>query len=449
MAKINLLTIISIFLNLFLTFWLVNQYVSDVYFQNYVNNAIGQYYAFIVLTVGVGGGSGLGYLLLKKRHADDSLASRIQKSKSFKPAGPLSTSTSTVSSVKSSLPTGAPPSQVSKHTVYAVPPLPKSTSPSSSRSIPSTSWAASSKPNTGFVPAPKPEILSRPGTSNIPPTKEPSRPAPSGFTTPAPPSPSPFRSIGETPTRSPTWGVPTSPSEDKSNEPSPLFQKPGLDVSAKQGSSFPGYSAPVKSQDPSPVPPKWAPAPASQSAPSQWPDTGVRSIPPLPTKWSPPGGTPGAQDRLPPPQGLPRPGQLPPRGPMSPPPQSAPRPFGITNPGRPIEPRPIAAPQPFRPNLAKPAIGPSAQQRPPPQTTARTPSPVGGPMPQPWTPSSETAEKKDSSSLVDLSGSLGRTGQEAKSSSDSSSSGGGEMDWDTALDTILKTLRKDRVGDTK
>jgi hypothetical protein len=29
------------------------------------------------------------------------------------------------------------------------------------------------------------------------------------------------------------------------------------------------------------------------------------------------------------------------------------------------------------------------------------------------------------------------------------SSSGGEMDWDTALDTILKTLRKDRVGDTK
>src|SRR5207249_4099889 len=27
--------------------------------------------------------------------------------------------------------------------------------------------------------------------------------------------------------------------------------------------------------------------------------------------------------------------------------------------------------------------------------------------------------------------------------------GGGEMDWDMALDTILKTLRKDRVGDTK
>jgi hypothetical protein len=28
--------------------------------------------------------------------------------------------------------------------------------------------------------------------------------------------------------------------------------------------------------------------------------------------------------------------------------------------------------------------------------------------------------------------------------------GGGEMDWDTALDTILKTLRKDRgVGEAK
>ncbi|HEX4919285.1 MAG TPA: hypothetical protein VFV92_00915, partial [Candidatus Bathyarchaeia archaeon] len=119
MPKISLLTTISVFVNIFLTFWLVNQYVSDVYFQNYVNNAVGQYYAFIILTIGVGGGSSLGYLFLKKRHADGSLVSRIQKSKSFKPVAPLSTSPSMAQATKSSLPTGAPPSQSSKHTVYA------------------------------------------------------------------------------------------------------------------------------------------------------------------------------------------------------------------------------------------------------------------------------------------------------------------------------------------
>jgi len=131
MSKISLITVISVFFNIFLTFWLVNQYLSDIYFQNYVNSAIAQYYAFIILTIGVGGGSSLGYLFLKKRHSDSSLVSKIQKSKSFKPVGPLSTSPSTASAVKSTLPTGAPPSQVSKHTVYAVPPLPKSSSPSS------------------------------------------------------------------------------------------------------------------------------------------------------------------------------------------------------------------------------------------------------------------------------------------------------------------------------
>jgi hypothetical protein len=70
-------------------------------------------------------------------------------------------------------------------------------------------------------------------------------------------------------------------------------------------------------------------------------------------------------------------------------------------------------------------------------------------MPQPWTPSSETNEKKDTSNLPDLQGPFGKTSTDTKSSLEPTPSGGGEMDWDTALDTILKTLRKDRVGDTK
>jgi hypothetical protein len=448
MPKINLMTIISIFLNIFLTFWLVNQYLSDAYFKSYVNDAIGQYYAFIVLTIGVGGGSGLGYLFLKKRHADESLIGKIQKSKSFKPVTPLSNSTSTVATSRSSLPTGAPPSQTSRHTVYAVPPLPKSISPSSTRTVPSTSWAAASKPTQGSIASSKLETQIRPATSNAPPAKETPRPAPSGFTTPTQQPPSPLRSIGETPTRSPTWGPSAPPSEDKSSEPGPVFQKPGLDLNAKQGLGFGGYSTPAKGQESPSVPSKWTPPAETKPGPSQWPDTGVRSIPPLPTKWSPPSGTPVAQDGPSTSQGIPRPGQLPPRRPMPPPPQSAPRPFGIPNPGRPAEPRPIAAPQPFRPTLARPPVGPNPQQRPP-QTIARPPPSMGGPMPQPWTPSSETNEKKDTSNLPDLQTPFGKPSPETKSSLEPTPSGGGEMDWDTALDTILKTLRKDRVGDTK
>src|SRR5437773_5366479 len=134
MSRVGLVTIVSIVLNLFLTFWLINQYMSDIYFQNYVNSAIGQYYPFIVLTIGVGGGSGLGYLFLKKKHGEGGLVGKIQKAKSFKPVGPLS-QTASASPLRQILPTGAPPSPVSKHTVYAVPSLPKTSTPSSSRSI--------------------------------------------------------------------------------------------------------------------------------------------------------------------------------------------------------------------------------------------------------------------------------------------------------------------------
>ncbi|TMI35267.1 hypothetical protein E6H26_06410 [Candidatus Bathyarchaeota archaeon] len=144
MSRVGLVTIVSIVLNLFLTFWLINQYMSDIYFQNYVNSAIGQYYPFIVLTIGVGGGSGLGYLFLKRKHGEGGLVGKIQKAKSFKPVGPLS-QTASASPLRQILPTGAPPSPVSRHTVYAVPALPKTTTPSSSRSTPATTWASGNK----------------------------------------------------------------------------------------------------------------------------------------------------------------------------------------------------------------------------------------------------------------------------------------------------------------
>src|SRR5438132_2772017 len=114
-------------------FWLVNQYLNDVYFQNYVNTSIGPYSPFIVLTIGLGGGSGFGYVLLKRRHGDQGLVGKIQKSKSFKPGSLLSTGAPVASPSRQILPTGAPPSSTSKHTAYSVPPLPRSSSPSSSR----------------------------------------------------------------------------------------------------------------------------------------------------------------------------------------------------------------------------------------------------------------------------------------------------------------------------
>src|SRR5258708_2277746 len=155
MVKIRLGTIISLLVNLFLTFWLVNQYLNDVYFQSYVNASIGPYSPFIVLTIGLGGGSGFGYMLLKRRHGDQGLIEKIKKSNSSNPVPLLTTATPPASPLRQILPPAAPPSTGKKHTVYAVPPLPKSSTPSSPRSTPSVSWSTGAKSSTDSFPAQK------------------------------------------------------------------------------------------------------------------------------------------------------------------------------------------------------------------------------------------------------------------------------------------------------
>src|SRR5439155_19929718 len=97
MVKVRIGTTISFLVNLFLTFWLVNQYLNDIYFQNYVNTSIGPYSPSIVLTIGLGGGSGSGYVLLKRRQGDQGLVGKIQKPKPFKPGSPLSPGNPTAS----------------------------------------------------------------------------------------------------------------------------------------------------------------------------------------------------------------------------------------------------------------------------------------------------------------------------------------------------------------
>jgi hypothetical protein len=452
MAKIGLFTIISIVLNLFLTFWIVNQYMSDVYFQAYVNGAIGQYYPFIVLTLGVGGGSGLGYLFLKKRHSDTDLIGKIQKSKSFKPVSPVSSGVAGSGS-RQILPTSAPPLAASKHTVYAVPPIPKGTAPSSSK-VGTSTWATA-KSSVESYPAPK-EPIARPAPS-LPQSQrlEPSRPQSSfGSVTEAPPQS--LNAIGSALSK-PGTGWPPQPSQppERRTDFGSGFQKPGLDTAAKQPSPPSGFTSPSQGQ-PAPVPSKWA-SPDDRSGSGQFGEgSGVRSIPPLPPKWTPQSGPPTTQDRpAPPPQGFPRPGQgpapVPSRAPL-PPQQGPPRPFGAPGPGRPGDPRPIAAPRPFRPEPFRPPGAPGTQARPP-QPPPRPPSSLAGPMPQPWTPPSQTPERKETSGSGTPSGlpssdeaSSTRTMSDQKPPSES---GGGEMDWDTALDTILKTLKKDRIGDTK
>jgi translation initiation factor IF-2 len=253
------------------------------------------------------------------------------------------------------------------------------------------------------------------------------------------------------------WNPSPSTMNEGRSESGPVFQKPGLDTSARQSLPFPSAPAQPQSSQSSAVPSKWG-AP-DRPASGQSSDTGgVRSIPPLPTKWTPPSGSTNPQGS-PPPQGIPRPGPMPMR-PPGPPAQGGPRPFIIQGPGRPGEQRPMAPPRPFGagpPPRPPPGMGtqPGPAQPGPGQSGPRQPAPLGGPMPmpQPWKPPTQNLNKESSDSIVrgNSLSDLSSARQGTESTGPTGAAGGaGEMDWDTALDTILKTLRKDRgVGESK
>src|SRR5690242_13118177 len=130
MRKLGITTIASFAVNIILSLWLVNQYYYDAYFHSYVDASLGPVYPFIVLTAGLGGGSSLGYLILRRRHAGEGPA-KLDKAKLFKSSGGVQAPGTSASSQGKIMPTGPPPGQISRHTAYAVPPLPKSSSPSS------------------------------------------------------------------------------------------------------------------------------------------------------------------------------------------------------------------------------------------------------------------------------------------------------------------------------
>src|SRR5207249_4099888 len=93
--------------------------------------------------------------------------------------------------------------------------------------------------------------------------------------------------------------------DERKPESGPIFQKPGMEMTARQEQQFPGYSSQPQGPQSTPVPSKWA-SPADRPGTGQWPEGGVKSIPPLPTKWSPPAGTTTPQERPPPQQGFQR-----------------------------------------------------------------------------------------------------------------------------------------------
>src|SRR6266511_4134351 len=445
MRKLGLTTIASIGVNVILSLWLVNQYFYDVYFHTYVDATLGPVYPFIVLTAGLGGGSSLGYLLLKRRHGGDETG-RLEKAKLFKSSGPVQTPGSLASQGKI-MPTGPPPGQVSRHTAYAVPPLPKSTPSigSGSRGAVPSSMVASSKTAPPSTTSQSLDRITQPSTSILNSTlrdqyrpEQPARPLPSA----APPSASNRGEGGAPMNRIPTepsrmsfpsqWKPePDQPGERRSDM-GTVFPTPGP-VEQKPGSESPGFGGPV-GQVPKPPQASQTPFPVSKwvspdQRGGQWTDPVPRPGLAAPQKWGPPPGH-GVGPRPPPHGGPPRPGSGPALGPAG-------------------QPGPVGVAPSFRSDQPRPP-GPPPQGRP-----LQSP---GGPLPQPWSPP-KPVEKGDLGGVSqdkDVFGSPPRPPQargsdeprQTETKAGDQGSPGGEMDWDTALDTILKTLKKDRgVGE--
>ncbi len=521
MRKLGLALVASLLVNALLAGWLVAQYLSDVYFRIYIGQFFASNSTYLILTLGVGGGSTVGYLFLRRKgHVDRSSLSGFQKTKPLKANGGLHYPPLAAASQGKVLPAGAPPTQPSKHTAYAVPPISKSFSPSPSsfqKGTPGPAWTSAGKSAITKQPSPPYTPISSPRQSTSSPVsmdraRQPlapstfeSRPTSSTVSsqTSSPPGPTSF-----TPpfTRSPS---PPSAPIQKADQFPPARQQPdaksGQDLGFSKWASEPGMlpeksesvfsparpvaegfggaetglkRVPIQGAGPTFAPPSSQSQAQPQIPSSKWqgPDSMNRPNPQAPTgEWvSPvpkqpynPGARPGPQGSSVPgqrPQSsstLPmRPGQAAPPRPLFAPGQSAPRPLAYPGASRPVQVG-GGTPGTFRlglvvtgPQGAVPrgvAPGQGTGQRPQQPSNLSQNSDVKGPPP----PSSGRPSQSEVASTVRRPGLTGAApeapaGQPSSSSDERPSSelsSGAEMDWDTALDTILKTLRKDKVGE--
>ncbi len=485
MKKLGLVTILSIVANVLLSAWAIWDYQNNPFLQSYVRQAIPQSYAPLVLASGIGGGSTLGYLLLRRRQPGLSIGGRLQRAKSTKQAAPVPRSNGT-SLQNRNIPLGAPPGPASKHTAYAVPPLPKP-GQSVQRSSPSSSWAATPRPwspnssqgQRQEQPLPASKLLNQSdpqpshsmtagqsvehlGTqpysqaSNREPSDQPQRISQASQALPPflnprqePREPSVFpRPFGRTERNEQTSPKrPDSPNEATENDkaitpfPNAFSENP-----SRPSSDFSAQS-PVQSMDKSsqPMPPFQSSRLQTsdpRSPPSPWANPVPRQEYSTPRKWQPPSVSPVPNPRPQAPSGSSfGPGRTPQNRAPLPGQQGPPRP--LTYPGS-LRPSPGSeVPGMFRPELRRP-LGADIQQRP--RMT----------VPRPASQAFSHEAEKEASLLQSEPGQtqfrpqIQRETQPSEPTSSGSGAGessAGEMDWDTALDAILKTLRKDKVGE--
>ncbi len=490
MKRLRLQMLLSVIANLLLTATLINIYLTDPpngSFTTWVNQQISSPYAApLFLAISVASGSSAGYFLLRRKHPGLSLAERLQRAKSMKQAAPLARSTST--SLGRSIPVGAPPGPVSKHTAYAVPPLSRTPAQLPQRQGSPSSWSTTPKqwspgsfqgqrqeqktegstlpesayshPSPPTSPESSPEQLSpqrfpravRPEASGQLSRTEPTAQSLPAFPSPIqdprqPPFPSRPLERAEKPFLTPRWEQ--KPSNETSGTDKTLnpYPKPQTDNLPRPASTFLGQ-LPGQTSDKTPRPPTiYQPSKLQPSDPSSQPHLWADPVPKpkysTPQRWFPPSVSPVPSPRSQTPTGLPsRPGQASENRPQFPGPQGLPRP--LTSSGS-LRPGPSEVPGTFRPDQRRP-LGMGGLQRPlmtNPRPTPPSTSPQTEVRKEPSSPSLETPQSQPPSQTQ-------HQGQPLEIPPPSPSAGEslvGEMDWDTALDAILKTLRKDKVGD--
>jgi hypothetical protein len=468
----------SLALNFLLALWLINNYFYDQPFRNYVDLTLGQIGPYLILTIGVGGGSSLGYVFLKRKHpGEQGITSKLPKSRFPRP-GLLTSQSSGPSQTAKGMPSGAAPSQIPKHVAYAVPPAisSKSSSPGMSKQgTPTSSWSASSKPSSSHQlgsSQSQPQLLRREvptlSSSSVSQMKTESSP-----TTIVPrQAPTPWRPESQPSDRNPDLNRPMpKPGTDFQTRPQstvPPQQQNPRPLQATSEQSSPGTVLP-------PVPQKWQPQnqpgftqplPPQTSGQQQRQDVdpsqkwqsvrpfGQQQTSPVPSpqpRQFPPGPNPPQGNPMRPPPGPFTARPLPPGAPRPPPPYQQMPGQGQTRPGALA---PVGVPRQFRPDSGPPQQSAQNQPRPiipnqwaPPQGGGPAPS-IDRPSPSPRTqPMDQQQLRREQISQkppeqTTTSSEIGQSSAEP-----APGAGGSDMDWDTALDTILKTLRRDRIRD--
>ncbi len=462
MKRPSLAVFLSVIVNLVLSAALINIYLNDQFFRSWVNqNAPFQDPSLLVLGIGILAGSGFGYFLLRKR-SGLSIGRRLQRAKPMKQVAPISRPNGSPLQNRN-IPVGAPPGPLSKHTAYAVPPLSKASPQSVQRPAPSPPWSAAPKqwsPNTfqaqrqeqrtgSMFPKPAysqpspqtsesgtdlqgPQLFSQP-IQREPPGQQRTEP------TPTPPT---FQSRRQDPSQPPIPPRSGEPAGRTELAPQWRPESSGQPVESETGSV--PYSKPFP-ENPSRPPSTFGGQPQGQREPfqrGQWTSPVARPEYAAPQKWAPPAVSPVPNTRpQTPPTSPPRPGQASQSRPQFPGQQGPPRP--LTFPGS-LRPPPIGGlPGMFRQD----------QPRPPGTGTPR-PS-VTNPRAMPAGPNPQIEPGKGSLAQQSVAPRTREGSQtqpqaqptETASSNPSNEAPAGEMDWDTALDAILKTLRKDKVED--